>query len=55
MTTEHGALRARIPADVNVRIGDRVGLAFRPEKLSLFDKASGRAISTALTQGAVHG
>jgi multiple sugar transport system ATP-binding protein len=54
VTTEHGAVRARIPADINVRIGDRIGLSFRPEKLSLFDKASGRAISTALTEGAAH-
>ena len=48
-------MRARIPANVKVRIGERIGLAFRPEKLSLFDKASGRAISTALTKGAAHG
>ena len=54
VTTEHGAVRARIPANVKVRIGDRIGLSFRPEKLSLFDKASGRAISTALTKGAAH-
>jgi multiple sugar transport system ATP-binding protein len=54
VTTEHGALRARVPSDVNVRIGDSIGLAFRPEKLSLFDKSSGRAISTALTAGPAH-
>ena len=32
--------------------GERVGLDFRPEKLSIFDKASGRAIRTALHEGA---
>ena len=32
-----------------------VGLDFRPEKLSIFDKASGRAIRTALHEGGAHG
>jgi multiple sugar transport system ATP-binding protein len=48
-------LRARVSADLNLHVGERIGLAFRPEKLSLFDKASGRAISTALTQVPSHG
>src|SRR5260370_36969316 len=54
-TTPHGTLRARVPADVDVRIGERIGLAFRPEKLSLFDKASGRAIITSLREANLHG
>jgi multiple sugar transport system ATP-binding protein len=55
VTTPHGTLRARAPADFIVRIGERLSLALKPEKLSLFDKASGRAISTALTDGPLHG
>ena len=54
ITTDFGPLRARLPADVAMRVGESVGLAFRPEKLSLFDKASGRAIYTALHEGAAH-
>ena len=37
-----------------VRVGERIGLRFRPEKLSLFDKASGRTVLTALYDGAAH-
>jgi multiple sugar transport system ATP-binding protein len=55
LTTPHGTLRARLPAGVAVRRGDQVGLGFRPERLSLFDKASGRALRTALMEGELHG
>jgi multiple sugar transport system ATP-binding protein len=55
VTTSQGMLRARAPAEINLRIGERLGLAFRAEKLSLFDKASGRAISTALTEASSNG
>ena len=48
VTTSHGPLKARLPANVAVRPGETVGLAFRGERLSVFDKASGRAIRTAL-------
>jgi multiple sugar transport system ATP-binding protein len=48
VTTEHGQLKARLPASARVASGDTVGLAFRGERLSLFDKASGRAIKSAL-------
>ena len=54
-TTAHGTLRARLSADVGFRRGERVGLGFRAEKLSLFDKASGRAVRTALLDGEIHG
>jgi len=43
-----------MPSTVPVRAGETVGLAFRPEKLSVFDKKSGRAIRSAL-HGAAHG
>jgi len=50
--TAHGQVKARLPADLAVKSGENVGLALRAEKLSLFDKSSGRAIRTALTAGA---
>ena len=48
VTTAHGVVRARLPASAKVEAGDRVGLTFVPEKLSLFDAATGRAVRTAL-------
>jgi multiple sugar transport system ATP-binding protein len=49
LTTAQGSmLKARIPAEVAARPGDQTGLTFRPEKLSVFDKASGRALRSAL-------
>jgi multiple sugar transport system ATP-binding protein len=55
VNTAHGQVKARLPADAVAKAGEVVGLAFRPERLSLFDKASGRAIRIAAGQGAVHG
>lgn len=48
LVTRSGRVKARLSADVPARIGETVGLALRPEKLSLFDKASGKALRTAL-------
>ncbi len=55
LSTEHGPLKARLPASQQVTNGETVGLAFRGERLSLFEKASGRAIATALGQGGADG
>jgi multiple sugar transport system ATP-binding protein len=55
VTTRYGALKARSPASVSFRTGESVGLDFRPDTLSIFDKASGRAIRTVLHEGGVHG
>jgi multiple sugar transport system ATP-binding protein len=55
VTTEHGPLKARLPANVHVADGDTVGLTFRGERLSLFEKASGRAIRTALGERGARG
>jgi multiple sugar transport system ATP-binding protein len=46
--TAHGQIKARLPANVSVASGTNVGLTFRGERLSLFEKASGRAIASAL-------
>lgn len=53
--TAHGQIKARLPADRIVQPGETVGLTFRSERLSLFDTASGRALPSALYQGARHG
>jgi multiple sugar transport system ATP-binding protein len=55
VTTRYGALKARSPASVSFRTGENVGLDFRPDTLSIFDKESGRAIRTALYEGVAHG
>jgi multiple sugar transport system ATP-binding protein len=51
LRTKRGTLRARTRAGVVARVGETVSLSFRAEKLSLFDRASGRAIRTALHDG----
>jgi multiple sugar transport system ATP-binding protein len=55
VTTRYGALKARSPSSISFRTGENVGLDFRPDTLSIFDKASGRAIRTALYEGGAHG
>jgi multiple sugar transport system ATP-binding protein len=56
LSTATGAsMKARIAADIRVRPGESTGLKFRPRQLSLFDKASGRALRTALHDGGAHG
>ena len=55
VNTAHGQVKARLPADIVVRPGETVGLALRSERLSLFDKSSGRAIRTALNEADRHG
>jgi multiple sugar transport system ATP-binding protein len=53
-TDRDATLKARLPKDVVVRHGERLGLDFRPEKLSLFDRKSGRVLRSALHEVA-HG
>jgi multiple sugar transport system ATP-binding protein len=49
LNTRGGArVKARVAADVDVRPGEHTGLTLRPRLLSLFDRASGRALRTAL-------
>jgi multiple sugar transport system ATP-binding protein len=55
VTTDQGSLKARLPADARVKSGETVGLSFRGDRLSLFEKSSGRAIRTALYEGEQHG
>ena len=48
VATPRGKLKARLPAHMPVVAGERVSLSFRPERLSLFDAATGKAIRSAL-------
>ncbi len=52
--TGHGSIKARLPSDLAIRPGERVGLRFRSDRLSLFDKGSGRALALA-ARGGAHG
>jgi multiple sugar transport system ATP-binding protein len=55
VATGRGTVKARLPSSVAIRPGERVGLAFRPEKLAIFDRASGRAIRSTLHEESGHG
>jgi multiple sugar transport system ATP-binding protein len=44
--TEQGRVKARLPSRTPVQVGETVGLAFRSERLALFDAGSGVAIRT---------
>jgi multiple sugar transport system ATP-binding protein len=51
VTTANGQIKARLPSGNTVRVGETVGLALRPDKLSLFDTISGLALPSALYAG----
>jgi multiple sugar transport system ATP-binding protein len=55
VTTANGQIKARLPSANTVRVGEQVGLALRPDRLSLFDASSGQALSSALHAGGRHG
>ncbi|MFM7504975.1 MAG: ABC transporter ATP-binding protein [Rubrivivax sp.] len=48
-------LRARVRSELPVRAGEQVGLRLAPARLSLFSRADGRALRSALHDGAAHG
>jgi multiple sugar transport system ATP-binding protein len=49
--TANGRIKARLPAAKPVQVGETVGLALQPERLSLFDQSSGQALHSALYEG----
>jgi len=51
VTTASGQVKARLPSAKMVQVGETVGLKLRPDRLSLFDAASGQALSSALYAG----
>ncbi len=55
VTTGNGQLKARLPSGKSVHVGESVGLALRPDRLSLFDAVSGQAVQSALYAGGQHG
>ena len=55
VATPEGMLKARVPAEQHVVPGETVGLSFSGGRLSLFERASGRAIETALYAEHGHG
>src|SRR5271169_3243611 len=48
VVTSSGQVKARLPSNEAVRVGETVGLALRPDRLSLFDATSGRALHSSL-------
>jgi multiple sugar transport system ATP-binding protein len=55
VVTANGTVKARLPSSETVRVGETVGLALRPDRLSLFDAGSGQALQSSLYQGGAHG
>jgi multiple sugar transport system ATP-binding protein len=55
VTTANGQVKARLPSGKPVQVGETVGLALRPDKLSLFDSADGHVLMSALHVGGLHG
>ena len=53
--TADGMIKARVPAEMTLRMGEPVGLSLNTARLSIFDKASGRSIRTAIDDGGLHG
>ncbi|WP_299672311.1 ABC transporter ATP-binding protein [uncultured Roseobacter sp.] len=56
LATPNGELKARVPAGQAAKIGEKLGLGFKGEAVTLFDDATGRALRSELNQGIVtHG
>ena len=55
VTTGSGQIKARLPSGKPVNVGETVGLALRPDRLSLFDAVSGQVLPSALYAGGRHG
>jgi multiple sugar transport system ATP-binding protein len=55
VNTAFGQLKARTKSTGEVRAGENVGLRLASDRLSLFDKDSGRAVRSALFEGVAHG
>ncbi|MBL9033580.1 MAG: ABC transporter ATP-binding protein [Rhodospirillaceae bacterium] len=55
VNTDFGQIKARTKSTGEVRPGANVGLRFHADRLSLFDRGSGRAIRSALYEEGAHG
>jgi multiple sugar transport system ATP-binding protein len=52
---DRAKVKARLPSTIVAKIGETVGVSFQPQKLVVFDATTGRAIQSALFEGAHHG
>jgi len=50
LETLNGELKARIGSDYTATVGENVGIAFRSENVTLFERSSGRALRSALNE-----
>jgi multiple sugar transport system ATP-binding protein len=55
LTAPHGTVKARVSSSDVVRPGEMVGLDFVNSTLSLFDRATGRALVSAANERVLHG
>src|SRR3979490_2230195 len=55
VVTANGQVKARLPSGKAVQVGETVGLTLRPDRLSLFDAISGRALPCPLYDGGLRG
>jgi multiple sugar transport system ATP-binding protein len=53
--TASGQVKARLPSNKAVQVGETVGLALRSDRLSLFDAISGQALRSSLYEGGYRG
>jgi multiple sugar transport system ATP-binding protein len=53
--TTQGIVKARLASGIGLRTGQNIGLELNGAKLSIFDKGTGRALRTALTEGVARG
>ncbi len=51
LDSPNGELKARVDSSQPVKAGETVGLGFKPETVTIFDDASGRAMRSALNEG----
>jgi len=56
LATPNGELKARIGSEFMATVGDNVGIGFRSDSVTLFERASGRALRSALNEEVIaHG
>ena len=56
LETSNGELKARIGSEFDATVGDNVGIGFRSDNVTLFERASGRALRSALNEEVIaHG
>jgi len=55
IVTAYGQVKARLSSKITVQRGETVGLALQPDRLCVFDAATGRALQSAVYSGAHRG